>query len=94
VFNVTIIIFGDFRQFSAKKIGAFIENQGYSPFLKKPAVLCVKTPMFFSQFFSENTYFKNHNIGPRTGDHSMYYAFCLTLGTLSEEYSLVARRRK
>jgi hypothetical protein len=59
--DVMITIFGDFSQFSAKKIGVFLKYQCYDQlFSKFSFVLSQKTPIFlqnfFAKFFGENIF--------------------------------------
>jgi hypothetical protein len=54
--DVMIIIFGDFCQFSTKKIGVFLKNQCYDHFFQKLAVVWAKTANIFAKFFGENIF--------------------------------------
>jgi hypothetical protein len=61
--DVMITIFGDFRQFSAKKLAFFSKTNVMIKFLHILALFWVKNANFFTEFIGENI-FKNHNIGP------------------------------
>jgi hypothetical protein len=54
--DVMITVFGDFRQFSAKKIGVFIKTQCYDQiFAQSSFVLSQKRKnLIFANFFGEN----------------------------------------
>jgi hypothetical protein len=62
--NVMITIFGDFCQFSAKKLGVFPQNQCYNQILGKTCCSLSKKRQYFRQIVRRK-YFKNHSIGPR-----------------------------
>jgi hypothetical protein len=59
-----ITIFCDFRQFSAKKIGVFFNNQCYAQFFHNLSFVLSQKCQFFADFFGKNVFFLNHNIGP------------------------------
>jgi hypothetical protein len=62
--DVMIKIFGDFRQFSAKKLAFSQKPMLWSKFLHNLlALLRIKNAIFCN--FFRRKYFKNHNIGPR-----------------------------
>jgi hypothetical protein len=53
--DVMITVFGDFSQFSAKKIGVFLKYQCYDQlFSKFSFVLNQKRQFFFAKIFGEN----------------------------------------
>jgi hypothetical protein len=58
-----ITIFGDFCQFSAKKMALFSKTDVMLNILHNLALFWVTNGIFFAEFFGENI-FKNHNIGP------------------------------
>jgi hypothetical protein len=60
-----IAIFGDSRQFSANKIGAFTKNTCYDPVFKNTSSFLNKNGNF-EPIFSAKRVFKNQNIGPCT----------------------------
>jgi hypothetical protein len=64
--DVMITIFGDFWQFSAKKLAFFSKTNVMIKILYILALFWVKNAEFFAEFFGENI-LKNHNIGPWSG---------------------------
>jgi hypothetical protein len=58
-----ITIFGDFCQFSAKKLAFFLNANVMINFLPNLALFWVKNADFFAKIFGENI-LKNHHIGP------------------------------
>jgi hypothetical protein len=52
--DVMITIFGDFRQFSAKKMAFFSKTNVMIKFLHNLALFWVKKAKFFAEFFGEN----------------------------------------
>jgi hypothetical protein len=59
-----ITIFGDFPQFSEKKLAFFLKTNVMINLFLNLALFWVKNANFFAKIFGENI-FKNHNIGPR-----------------------------
>jgi hypothetical protein len=57
--DVMITIFCDFCQFSDEKIGVFLKNQCYDPFLAKTSSSLSKKRHFVRQFFLANIFLKS-----------------------------------
>jgi hypothetical protein len=63
--DVMITIFGDFSQFSAKKLAFFLNTNVMINFFQNiPSFVLSQKRQFFHKNFWQK-YLKNHNIGPR-----------------------------
>jgi hypothetical protein len=79
-----IRIFGDFCQFSAKKLAFFLKNQCYDQILaKSSSSLSKKTPNIFANFFGENI-IKDHKIGRRRLCQDFKNIFAAKIGEIVE----------
>jgi hypothetical protein len=68
--GVMITILCDFSQFSAKKLAFFLNTNVMINFFSKFSFVLSQKRHFFCKIFRQK-YFKNHNIGPRSGSDEL-----------------------